>query len=165
MVESIKEFTEHPEYKDDVSLQKKHMPYIGELLLGHVRYGTFGKNSVESVHPFLRQNNWQHRNLIVAGNFNMTNVNQLFDRLVDLGQHPKEKADTITIMEKIGHFLDDSVSKIYKDLKKEGINKRDASPLIAERLNVAKILKKASKRWDGGYAMAGLFRSWRFVCA
>lgn len=151
-----KEMTEHPEYKDDVQLQKSNIPYIGELLLGHVRYGTFGKNSVESVHPFLRQNNWMHRNLIVAGNFNMTNVTQLFNRLIELGQHPKEKADTITIMEKIGHFLDDSVSKIYKDLKKKGYNKREASPKIAERLSIAKILKKASKNWDGGYAMAGL---------
>ena len=86
---------EHPEYQDDVELQKKHAPYLGEVLLGHVRYGTFGKNSVESVHPFLRQNNWMHRNLIVAGNFNMTNVNELFDNLVQIGQHPKEKADTI----------------------------------------------------------------------
>jgi amidophosphoribosyltransferase len=150
------EFSEHPEYQNDVALQKKHIPYIGELFLGHVRYGTFGKNSVESVHPFLRQNNWMHRNLIVAGNFNMTNVNQLFDGLVNIGQHPKEKADTITIMEKIGHFLDDAVAKIYKKLKKEGYNKNECSPLIAERLNVAKILKKASKNWDGGYAMAGL---------
>jgi amidophosphoribosyltransferase len=150
------ELTEHPEYQTDVALQKKHIPYIGELLLGHVRYGTFGKNSVESVHPFLRQNNWMHRNLIVAGNFNMTNVNELFDGLVKLGQHPKEKADTITIMEKIGHFLDDAVSKIYKNLKKEGFSKSECSPLIAERLNVAKILRKASKNWDGGYAMAGL---------
>ena len=150
------EFTAHPEYHDDVELQKKNIPYIGELLLGHVRYGTFGKNSVESVHPFLRQNNWMHRNLIVAGNFNMTNVNQLFEGLVQLGQHPKEKADTITIMEKIGHFLDDAVNKIYKELKKEGYSKSECSPLIAERLNVAKILKKASKNWDGGYAMAGL---------
>ena len=150
------EFAEHPEYRDDVDLQKKHIPYIGEVLLGHVRYGTFGKNSVESVHPFLRQNNWMHRNLIVAGNFNMTNVNELFDNLVKLGQHPKEKADTITIMEKIGHFLDDAVSKIYKKLKKEGYSKHECSPLIAERLNIAKILKKASKDWDGGYAMAGL---------
>ncbi|WP_040252669.1 amidophosphoribosyltransferase [Psychroserpens mesophilus] len=150
------EFIEHPEYQNNVALQKKHIPYIGELLLGHVRYGTFGKNSVESVHPFLRQNNWMHRNLIVAGNFNMTNVNELFDGLVTLGQHPKEKADTITIMEKIGHFLDDAVSKIYKNLKKEGYSKSECSPLIAERLNVAKILKKASKNWDGGYAMAGL---------
>ena len=146
----------HPEYQDSVALQKRHIPYIGELLLGHVRYGTFGKNSVESVHPFLRQNNWQHRNLIVAGNFNMTNVNELFDNLIEIGQHPKERADTITVMEKIGHFLDDAVAKIYKDLKKEGYNKIECSPLIAERLNVSKILKKAAKNWDGGYAMAGL---------
>jgi amidophosphoribosyltransferase len=150
------ELTQNPQYQDDVALQKKNIPYIGELLLGHVRYGTFGKNSVESVHPFLRQNNWQHRNLIVAGNFNMTNVNELFSNLIDIGQHPKEKADTITVMEKIGHFLDDAVSKIYKDLKKEGYNKNECSPLIAERLKVAKILKRAAKNWDGGYAMAGL---------
>ncbi len=151
-----KEFQEHPEYNDSVALQKKHIPYIGELLLGHVRYGTFGKNSVENVHPFLRQNNWMHRNLIVAGNFNMTNVNELFDGLVRLGQHPKEKADTITIMEKIGHFLDDAVAKKYKQLKEEGYSKNECTPLIAERLNVAKILKRASKNWDGGYVMAGL---------
>ncbi len=150
------ELTAHPEYQDNVDLQKQHIPYIGELFLGHVRYGTFGKNSVESVHPFLRQNNWMHRNLIVAGNFNMTNVNQLFNGLVKLGQHPKEKADTITIMEKIGHFLDDAVSKTYKKLKKEGYSKSECSALIAERLNVAKILKRAAKNWDGGYAMAGL---------
>ena len=150
------ELTQNPQYQEDVDLQKKNIPYIGELLLGHVRYGTFGKNSVESVHPFLRQNNWQHRNLILAGNFNMTNVNELFDNLIDLGQHPKEKADTVTVMEKIGHFLDDAVAKIYKDLKKEGYNKNECSPLIADRLNVAKILKKAAKNWDGGYAMAGL---------
>lgn len=146
----------HPEYQDSVALQKRFIPYIGELLLGHVRYGTFGKNSVESVHPFLRQNNWQHRNLIVAGNFNMTNVNELFDNLIEIGQHPKEKADTITVMEKIGHFLDDAVAKIYKDLKKEGYNKNECSPLIADRLSVTKILRKAAKNWDGGYAMAGL---------
>jgi len=151
-----KELTENPEYVDSVPLQKKNIPYIGELFLGHVRYGTFGKNSVESVHPFLRQNNWQHRNLILAGNFNMTNVKELFQNLIDLGQHPKEYTDTITIMEKIGHFLDDSVSKIYKELKEEGYNKNECSPLIAERLNVAKMLKRAAKNWDGGYAMAGL---------
>lgn len=151
-----KEFKENPEYVDNVDLQKKNIPYIGELFLGHVRYGTFGKNSVESVHPFLRQNNWQHRNLILAGNFNMTNVKELFQNLIDLGQHPKEYTDTITIMEKIGHFLDDSVRKIYKELKNEGYNKNECSPLIAKRLNVAKILKRAAKNWDGGYAMAGL---------
>jgi len=151
-----KELTEHPEYANNVELQKQNIPYIGELLLGHVRYGTYGKNSVESVHPFLRQNNWMHRNLILAGNFNMTNVNTLFDSLVKIGQHPKEKADTVTIMEKIGHFLDDAVAKKYKQLKNEGYNKNECSPLIGERLNVAKILKRASKNWDGGYAMAGL---------
>ena len=147
---------EHPEYQDDVAQQKKHIPYIGEVLLGHVRYGTFGKNSIESVHPFLRQNNWMHRNLIVAGNFNMTNVHELFDNLIRIGQHPKELADTVTVMEKIGHFLDDAVAKLYKQIKKEGFSKREASPIIAERLNVAKILRKAAKNFDGGYAMAGL---------
>ena len=147
---------ENPEQKDNVELQKKEIPYIGELLLGHVRYGTFGKNSIESVHPFLRQNNWMHRNLIVAGNFNMTNVDELFGNLVDLGQHPKEMADTITVMEKIGHFLDDAVAKLYKEIKKEGFNKREASPHIAERLNIAKILRKSSKNWDGGYTMGGM---------
>ena len=104
--------TENPDRKDDVEWQKRNVPYVGEVLLGHVRYGTFGKNSVESVHPFLRQNNWMHRNLIVAGNFNMTNVSTLFNKLVSLGQHPKEQADTITVMEKIGHFLDDEVAKL-----------------------------------------------------
>ncbi len=150
------EIKANPEYADDVELQKRHIPYLGELFLGHVRYGTFGKNSIESVHPFLRQNNWMHRNLIVAGNFNMTNVNSLFKNLVELGQHPKERADTVTVMEKIGHFLDSEVRKLYKKLKKEGFSKKDASPHIAEQLNVAKILRKSSKNWDGGYAMAGL---------
>mgnify|MGYP001218134831 FL=1 len=147
---------EYPDLLENPHLFKEEVPFAGELLLGHLRYGTFGKNSIESVHPFLRQNNWMHRNLIVAGNFNLTNVNELFDTLVDLGQHPKEKADTITVMEKIGHFLDDAVAKIYKTLKKEGYNKADASPQIAERLNMKKVLRKASKNWDGGYTIAGL---------
>lgn len=147
---------QHPEYQDNVDLQKENLPYIGELFLGHVRYGTFGKNSIESVHPFLRQNNWMHRNLIVAGNFNMTNVTELFNSLVELGQHPKELADTVTVMEKIGHFLDDEVTDLYQECKNNGLSKREASPVIAEKLDVAKILKRASKGWDGGYAMAGL---------
>ncbi|OEY72127.1 amidophosphoribosyltransferase [Salegentibacter salarius] len=150
------EIKANPEYADNVDLQKKNLPYVGEVYLGHVRYGTFGKNSIESVHPFLRQNNWMHRNLIVAGNFNMTNVNQLFNSLVELGQHPKEKADTVTVMEKIGHFLDSEVEKLYRKLKKKSFSKVQASPIIAEKLNVAKILRKSSKSWDGGYAMAGL---------
>ncbi|WP_415060175.1 amidophosphoribosyltransferase [Flavobacterium sp.] len=150
------ELTLHPEFQNDVEWQKENIPYIGELFLGHVRYGTFGKNSIESVHPFLRQNNWMHRNLIVAGNFNMTNVKELFDNLVELGQHPKELADTVTVMEKIGHFLDDEVTDLYQECKINGLSKREASPVIAEKLDIAKILKKASKNWDGGFAMAGL---------
>ena len=153
----INEVLEHnPNYKENVDLQKKHIPYIGEVMLGHVRYGTFGKNSVESVHPFLRQNNWKHRNLILAGNFNMTNVKELFNNLVKLGQHPKEYTDTITIMEKIGHFLDTQVRKIYKKLKKEGFSKVECSSLITNRIKVGKILKKASKDWDGGYVIGGM---------
>lgn len=147
---------DQPELVYDPEQLKQAVPYLGELMLGHVRYGTFGKNNLESVHPFLRQNNWMHRNLIVAGNFNMTNVNELFSNLIALGQHPKERADTITVMEKIGHFLDDAVRKIYKTLKKEGVSKAEASPIIAERLKVSKVLRKAAKNWDGGYAMAGL---------
>ena len=147
----------HPEYVDNVALQKANIPYIGELFLGHVRYGTFGKNSIESVHPFLRQNNWMHRNLIVAGNFNMTNVTELFNSLIELGQHPKEMTDTVTVMEKIGHFLDDEVTDLYLECKNNGLTKREASPVIAEKLDIAKILRRASRGFDGGYAMAGLF--------
>ncbi|PKG44218.1 amidophosphoribosyltransferase [Psychroflexus sp. MES1-P1E] len=146
----------HPEILEDIDSQKKNLPYLGEVYLGHVRYGTFGKNGIESVHPFLRQNNWMHRNLIVAGNFNMTNVNELFQNLVELGQHPKEKADTVTVMEKIGHFLDSEVGKLYKKLKEKGYNKKEASPHIVEQLKVHKILKKSSKDWDGGYVIAGM---------
>ena len=149
-------FTRVNERINDSKESEGNVPFQAELLLGHVRYGTFGKNNIESVHPFLRQNNWTHRNLIVAGNFNMTNNQELFDNLVKLGQHPKSKVDSVTVMEKIGHFLDDAVHKIYKDLKKEGFNKQEASPLIEKRLKVSKVLKKASRDWDGGYAMAGL---------
>ena len=149
-------FTRVNERINDSKESEEIVPFQAELLLGHVRYGTFGKNNIESVHPFLRQNNWTHRNLIVAGNFNMTNNQELFDNLVKLGQHPKSKVDSVTVMEKIGHFLDDAVHKIYKDLKKEGFNKQEASPLIEKRLKVSKVLKKASRDWDGGYAMAGL---------
>lgn len=151
-----KELTENPEIKDDVAAQKANIPYVGELLMGHVRYGTFGKNSIESVHPFLRQNNWMHRNLIMAGNFNMTNVFKLFNKLVELGQHPKDMADTVTVMEKVGHFQDRQVSKLYKKFKSQGLSKIEASPKIAEEIDVAKILRKSAKDWDGGYAMGGL---------
>ena len=135
---------------------KQAYPYLGEIMMGHLRYGTFGNNSITSVHPFLRQNNWMHRNLVLAGNFNLTNVNELFDNLVTLGQHPKVKADTVTVMEKIGHFLDDEVPKEYKKLKKKGFSKQEASPMIAENIKVSKILKKATKNFDGGYVISGM---------
>ena len=141
---------------NDVAWQENNLPYLGNLFLGHVRYGTFGKNSIESVHPFLRQSNWKHQNLIVAGNFNMTNSRQLLEELVELGQHPKEFTDTVTVLEKIGHFLEEEVSKLYKDAKEKGFNKKDASPYIEENLDLQNVLKRSSKNWDGGYAMAGL---------
>ena len=147
---------QNPDKKDDVVWQEENMPYVGNLFLGHVRYGTFGKNSIESVHPFLRQSNWKHQNLIVAGNFNMTNSKQLLEELVELGQHPKEFTDTVTVMEKIGHFLEEEVASLYQQAKLKGFNKRNASPFIEEKLDIQNVLRRSSKNWDGGYAMAGL---------
>lgn len=149
-------FEKNPEKIDDVDWQEEHMPYIGNLFLGHVRYGTFGKNSMESVHPFLRQSNWKHQNLIVAGNFNMTNSMQLLEELIELGQHPKEFTDTVTVMEKIGHFLEEEVADLYIQAKEKGMSKLEASPYIEEHLDLQRILQRSSKNWDGGYAMAGL---------
>jgi amidophosphoribosyltransferase len=146
----------NPDKKNDVAWQEENMPYVGNLFLGHVRYGTFGKNSIESVHPFLRQSNWKHQNLIVAGNFNMTNSNQLLEELVELGQHPKEFTDTVTVMEKIGHFLEEEVASLYLKAKEKGYTKKDASPFIEEYLDLQNVLQRSSKNWDGGYAMAGL---------
>ena len=150
------ELKNNPKLSSDIEKLKHSVPYVAESLLGHVRYGTFGGNSVENVQPLLRQNNWKHRNLILAGNFNMTNVEELFNNLIELGQHPKEYSDTITIMEKIGHYLDDSVRKMYKELKKEGYSKMECSDLISDRIDISRILKKSSKNWDGGYVMGGL---------
>lgn len=145
-----------PEKFKDAAWLKKHTAFSGELFLGHLRYGTYGKNSIENCHPFLRENNWMTRNLVVAGNFNLTNVDELFNELVELGQHPKEKADTVTVMEKIGHFLDVENERLFREYKSQGHSNYEISPLIAKDLDVAKILRDASKRWDGGYAMAGL---------
>ena len=150
------ELKNNPKLSSDIEKLKHSVPYVAESLLGHVRYGTFGGNSVENVQPLLRQNNWKHRNLILAGNFNMTNVEELFNNLIELGQHPKDYSDTITIMEKIGHYLDDSVRKMYKELKKEGYSKMECSDLISDRIDISRILKKSSKNWDGGYVMGGL---------
>lgn len=146
----------HPEKIMDVNFLKKNAGFTGELFLGHLRYGTFGKNSIESCHPFLRQNNWMTRNLVVAGNFNLTNVDELFDVLLDLGQHPKEKSDTVTVMEKIGHFLDEENNRLFNQYNKQGYKHKEISAKIAENLDIPLILKRASEDWDGGYAMAGL---------
>lgn len=146
----------YPERLNDVNWIKNNLDFTGELFLGHVRYGTFGKNSIESCHPFIRNNNWMTRNLVLAGNFNLTNVDELFDNLLALGQHPIETTDTITVLEKIGHFLDEEVEEQFRHFKRLGHVKRDISPLIAERMDLLKILSRASKYWDGGYVMAGL---------
>ena len=146
----------HPEKLRDIEYLKKNAGFTGELFLGHLRYGTYGKNRIENCHPFLRQSNWITRNLIVAGNFNLTNNDELFDKLLKLGQHPKEKADTVTVMEKIGHFLDEENAELYAKYKPEGYSNRDVYNLIAQNMDIQKILVKASEVWDGGYAMAGL---------
>jgi len=141
-------------FKDENWL-KEHVPFSGELWLGHLRYGTHGFNSIENVHPFLRQNNWRSRNLVMAGNFNMTNVDELFNILVELGQHPKEKVDTVTVMEKIGHFLDEEVQAQFEKYKDQYSN-LEISDIIENEINLQRILKRACKDFDGGYTMAGL---------
>ncbi|MBL0257793.1 MAG: amidophosphoribosyltransferase [Bacteroidetes bacterium] len=146
----------HPEKLKDTAWLKKNVAFTGELWLGHLRYGTYGGNSIEACHPFLRQNNWMTRNLVVAGNFNMTNVDELFEDLIKLGQHPKEKADTVTVMENIGHFLDEENDELYYKFKELGNSKQEISALIAEHLDVAKILRNSSQNWDGGYTIAGM---------
>lgn len=145
-----------PERLLDADWLKKHVAFTGELWLGHLRYGTYGGNSIEACHPFLRQNNWMTRNLVVAGNFNMTNVDELFQHLVEIGQHPKEKADTVTVMENIGHILDEENEELYRKFRELGNSKAEISPLIAEHLDIARILRRSSRDWDGGYVIAGL---------
>lgn len=148
---------ENPAKLNDVDYLKKNAGFTGELFLGHLRYGTFGRNSIESCHPFLRQNNWITRNLVVAGNFNLTNVDELFDVLIDIGQHPKEKSDTVTVMEKIGHYLDVENDEMFHKYQADGLSYVESYAKIAENLNIENILKISSEFWDGGYAMAGLF--------
>src|SRR5690554_3755043 len=145
-----------PELLKDINYLKQNLSFTGEVMLGHLRYGTFGKNSIENCHPFLRQNNWMTRNLVVAGNFNLTNVDELFGLLVDLGQHPKEHSDTVTVLEKIGHFLDVENQKLYKKYKEQGYSKKEISEEIAKNMKVHRILRNAAEDWDGGYTMAGM---------
>ncbi|MFP5470050.1 MAG: amidophosphoribosyltransferase [Bacteroidia bacterium] len=146
----------HPDKINDVNWLKQNLPFTGELFLGHLRYGTYGGNSIEHCHPFLRQNNWKTRNLVVAGNFNLTNTDELFSLLVEIGQSPKEKTDTVTVMEKIGHYLDVENQELFNEYKKQGKSNLEISHLIAENMNVQRILKNAAIEFDGGYAMAGL---------
>tara|TARA_B100000900_G_scaffold146510_1_gene124191 strand:+ start:1213 stop:3111 length:1899 start_codon:yes stop_codon:yes gene_type:complete len=146
----------HPGKLKDVQWLKENVSFSGELFLGHLRYGTFGGNSIEHCHPFLRQNNWMTRNLVLAGNFNMTNVDELFNQLIELGQHPKEKSDTVTILEKIGHFLDEENDELYYKHKDEISSKREMSKFIASKINVQNVLINSAKKWDGGYVMCGL---------
>jgi amidophosphoribosyltransferase len=148
--------SQNPDLLKDVAYLKANEAFTGELFLGHLRYGTFGKNSVENCHPFLIQNNWMTRNIVVAGNFNLTNVEELFNLLVNIGQHPKEVSDTITVIEKIGHFLDQENTKLFRSYVEEGHSNKDISSLIAKNLSIESILKNASADWDGGYTMAGL---------
>jgi amidophosphoribosyltransferase len=145
-----------PNLLKDADWLKKNVAFTGELSLGHLRYGTFGGNSIELCHPFLRQNNWMTKNLVVAGNFNLTNVDELFKILVEIGQHPKQKSDTVTVMEKIGHYLDEENQYLYDKYKAEGHTRQEISKLIAKELDIQSILQKSAAYWDGGYAMAGL---------
>ncbi len=147
---------ETPELMKDTEWLKQNVSFIGEVLLGHLRYGTHGKNSIENCHPFLRQNNWMTRNLVIAGNFNMTNVDELLEQLYELGQHPKEKADTVTVLEKIGHFLDDENQELFDEYKKEGLSNVDITHKISNNLNMANILRRSAKNWDGGYTISGI---------
>jgi amidophosphoribosyltransferase len=147
---------EHPDNINDPEWLKNNLPFTGELFMGHLRYGTYGKNSIENCHPFLRQNNWMTRNLVVAGNFNLTNVDELLEQLLELGQHPKEKSDTVTVLEKIGHFLDEENELLFKRYKQEGYPNKDISGMIAENIDIQRILTRAAKNWDGGYVIAGL---------
>jgi amidophosphoribosyltransferase len=141
----------------DVRWVYENVPFSGEVYLGHLRYGTFGRNSIEFVHPVMRQNNWKSRTLVMAGNFNLTNTDELFERLIALGQHPKAYTDTVTVLEKVGHFLDEENQMHFRQYKNEGYSNREISPLIEKNLDLQKVLENASKDWDGGYAIAGMF--------
>ncbi len=146
----------NPKLLNDPAWLRRNMPYTGEVLMGHLRYGTHGANTIETVHPFLRQNNWISRNLVLAGNFNLTNVDELFAELVSFGQYPKEKSDTVTILEKIGHFLDDEVQRLFNWYKPDGYTNEEVNQFIFENLDIQRLLKRACKKFDGGYVMGGL---------
>jgi amidophosphoribosyltransferase len=140
----------------DTKWLKKKYPYAGEVLLGHLRYATHGKNSIENIHPFLRQNNWMSRNLVLAGNYNVTNVQEMYQQLIELGQHPKEISDNVTMLEKIGHFLDDENERLYKECRDNGMDSLATADYIKNNLDIENVLKNSFKSVDGGYNMVGL---------
>jgi len=140
----------------DISWAKNNIPFAAEVLLGHLRYGTYGKNNIENAHPVVRQNNWKSRTLVMAGNFNLTNVDEIFGHLVELGQHPRGKIDTVTMLENVGHFLDTENQSRFNKFKKEGYSNQEISKLIETNLNVKSILRDSSKKWDGGYVITGI---------
>jgi amidophosphoribosyltransferase len=155
--ESInKAVAENIEKANDSGYAYEHVPYTGEVFIGHLRYGTFGRNSLETVHPVMRANNWKSRSLVLAGNFNLTNVDELYQSLLKIGQHPVNYSDTVTILERVGHFLDVQVETLYRKYKSEGFEKSQITHLIAENLELSKILIRASKKWDGGYVITGM---------
>lgn len=139
----------------DAQWLQEQCAFTGEVFVGHLRYGTFGENEIENCHPFLRQNNWRSRNLVLAGNFNMTNVDDQFRKLIELGQHPKEKIDTVTVMEKIGHFLDEENQRLFNDLK-DSFSHEEISEIIADQMDIARVLHRSARDFDGGYVMVGL---------
>ena len=147
---------EQPEKSEDINYLKQHARFTGELFLGHLRYGTFGKNELENLHPFLRENNWKTRNLVLAGNFNLTNIDEMLDKLISLGQHPVKVADTAIVLEKIGKFLDREVERLFKHYKQQGLPNVEISERIAADLDIKEILTSSAKKWDGGYVMAGM---------
>jgi amidophosphoribosyltransferase len=144
------------EFRNDADYLRKHYPYAGEMLLGHLRYGTYGGNSIENIHPFLRQNNWMARNLMLAGNYNITNTDELFNALIDLGQQPKEKSDNVLMLEKIGHFIDEENQRLFGVLKAQGFTNLEISEKIKEEISLTNILKRSFKNVDGGYNMIGM---------
>lgn len=152
-----KAFEQCPEKADDPAWAKQNLPFAGEVYLGHLRYGTFGNNNIEYCHPVMRENNWRSRNLALAGNFNLTNVDEIFASLVELGQHPKNFSDTVTILENVGHFVDDEVQLLFRQYKNEGLDNRDISEKIEASIDIRKILERSSRKWDGGYVIGGIF--------
>ena len=140
----------------DPEKAKLELPFAGELYMGHLRYSTTGKSGLQYVHPFLRRHNWKNRTMLLAGNFNLTNVDELFDHLTLKGQHPRDKGDTFLMLESLGFKLDKEVQKEYDKLKQRYTNDLIITTKIEEQLDIASFIRKSEKMWDGGYAICGM---------